>query len=145
MKKWNNLVQNWLRPACVIYTIFIVVFLLFAQLLSSEHIISSLNMRNALCFLGFSLCWAAANLVFRMQIGSLTKYVFHAGALLCDFILFILVFTGYAINRGFGAVIACLFFLVFYIIIMGLGGMISYARKEEKNNQKEYTNTFSKQ
>jgi len=140
---WKKLLQNWIYPASLIYTVFVVCFLILANLLNEGTVVPALNIRNAFCFLGFALGFAGANMLLRFPWGVVTRYVLHASVLLIDFILFVLVFPG-NLSNGFAVLTFSLFFLFFYVLIMTLKGLFYLARKEKDNSKKEYTDAFPK-
>ncbi len=142
MKNWKKFAQDWLTSTCVIYTVFVICFLILAKLLQEGMTVPALNLRNAFCFLGFAFGWAGANQVLHIELGTVTRYVFHATILLIDFILFVLVLPGNLPN-GFAILTFSLFFLFFYALIMILRGLLYLARREKENSKKEYTKTFS--
>lgn len=138
----KKLWEKWIYPTCLIYTVFVVCFLILANLLNDGEVVPALTLRNAFCFLGFSLGFSAINLLLHMPWGVVTRYVLHGAALLLDFILFVLVLPG-NISGGFAILTFSLFFLLFYVIIMTLKGLLFLARREKENSKKEYTDAFS--
>ncbi len=142
LELWKKFKTNWLYPAGFCFTITVLLFLILGEA-SAENAVPGITLRQTVCIYGFSLGMAGIGKILSLSIGSVSRYIIHASLSLLDFIVFILLLTGYASKNGFATVGISIGFLFFYGLIMGIRGIFLLSGKEKKNNSKEYSSCFS--
>lgn len=131
---WNQFKTKWFYPACGFFVATVFVFLIVGA--------PGVSRRQLICFFGFAVGMAAASKLLYLPFGAITRYLLHACASLVDFILFVLLLTGYTSQHGFGAVGISVAFLFFYALIMGFRGLLLWLFTEKEKDKKQYERCF---
>ncbi len=143
MKKWQTLKEKWLYPTGFTFIIVLACFFLFLEISMPDGTVG-LTVRDTFCLLGYSFGITASNFILHMDFGAITRYTVHTAALLVDFIVFVLILTGYISGKGFAAVMISIFYLIGYLIVMLIRGLLLSKKKEQANAKQAYINRFTK-
>ena len=142
MKELKSILEHYIYPTCLIFTVLCFVFAVIAYSVDTEYDIPVIELKGISLILLFSALFAASNRIFALKKSPLmAKVLMHFAAYLVNVIVVLMLFGGY-FNTGSSALILIVIFSLLYVIIAAPIIILYkvYTRDSEKN--KSYKRQF---
>jgi len=141
MKKLKDFLMSVLYPSCLYFTAICFVFAIIGTAAGALAVMPKLS-DMALWFL-FSFFMAYINKIFKTSLNSVLKVSIHFFGSLAAFILVFLVLnTAFNKTTG-GVVVACVMFVLAYLLVLSVIMLVRSLTKKKKNEKSNYKNQFN--
>lgn len=134
-------IKRALSLTCVIFTIIISVMYVLGLMMSGQATLFVPTPTKALLMLLFSGILGFASLLLSKEGTSAPKLIIHAVLCLAAFILVFVVGGNFSVTGGAG-IVASVFFLAVYGIVMIVRAIVCRKYRQKKVDSEEYTSVF---